>query len=205
MMKNVKFSVLLALIPLLAGCPVHFGLITGAVTDLATGEPIEGAVISTNGIGYAISDAEGNYYLNEMAGTWVMETRAEGYAPFSVGVTVNAGETVVLDITLDPIATTTTTAITTTTVYTSTTTIASTTTTICQYLLIYGENSEEVALLRGFRDNVLRKTPEGRELINLSYEWGPVIVKLMEGDEEFKKEVKEIIDRVLLLLERKRE
>jgi hypothetical protein len=33
-----------------------------------------------------------------------------------------------------------------------------------------------------------------------SYQWSPVIVKAMEKDEEFKEEIKEIIDGVLELL-----
>ena len=66
---------------------------------------------------------------------------------------------------------------------------------------IYGEHSEETELLRHFRDNVLSKIPEGQELIELYYQWSPVIVKAMEEDEEFKEQVKEMIDGILLLIE----
>jgi len=62
---------------------------------------------------------------------------------------------------------------------------------------IYGEDSEEVELLRYFRDNFLSKTHEGRELIKLYYHWSPVIFEAMEDDEEFKEEVHEMIDTVL--------
>ena len=55
--------------------------------------------------------------------------------------------------------------------------------------------------LRKFRDEVLSKTPQGKELIRLYYEWSPVIVKAMEEDEEFKEEVKEMIDGFLGLVE----
>ena len=70
----------------------------------------------------------------------------------------------------------------------------------CLLLPLYGENSEETELLRNFRDNVLSKTPEGQELIRLYYEWSPTIVKVMEKDEEFKKQVKEMVDGILPLI-----
>ena len=81
-----------------------------------------------------------------------------------------------------------------------TTTTTSTNGGPCTSELIYGENSEEVALLRYIRDNVLNQTPEGQELIRLYYQWSPVIVKAMEADEEFKDDVKEMIDGVLMLI-----
>ena len=66
---------------------------------------------------------------------------------------------------------------------------------------IYGEDSEEVALLRYLRDNVLSKTPVGQELIRLYYEWSPSIVKAMENDDEFTEEMKKMIDGGLELIE----
>ena len=74
---------------------------------------------------------------------------------------------------------------------------SSTTTTICPLESIYGNDSEKMKLLRHFRDNLLGKTPEGKEIIRLYYEWSPSIVKAMEGDDEFTNEVKEIIDKIL--------
>jgi len=65
---------------------------------------------------------------------------------------------------------------------------------------LYGGYSEEVEFLRYIRDNILNKTPEGRELIKLYYHLSPAIVKAMEKDEEFKEEVKELIDGVLGLV-----
>jgi len=66
---------------------------------------------------------------------------------------------------------------------------------------IYGEDSEEAEILRYMRDNILSHTPEGQELIRLYYEWSPAIVKVMEDDEEFREDVKEMIDGILLLIE----
>jgi len=61
-------------------------------------------------------------------------------------------------------------------------------------------DSEETELLRNFRDNVLSKTPTGQEIIRLYYEWSPAIVGAMEEDEEFKEEIEEMIDGVLMLI-----
>jgi hypothetical protein len=71
----------------------------------------------------------------------------------------------------------------------------------CAVEEIYGEHSEQTELLRYFRDNVLRATPEGQEIISLYYEWSPAIIKAMEEDEEFREWVKEMIDRLLPLIE----
>lgn len=70
----------------------------------------------------------------------------------------------------------------------------------CTILQLYDKDSEEVEALRVFRDNVLSKTQEGRELITLYYQWSPVIVKAMEQDEEFKQEIKDIVDEILPMI-----
>lgn len=91
---------------------------------------------------------------------------------------------------------------------TTTVTVGSTTTTttteeggICISEAIYGECSEETELLRYVRDNVLSKTPEGREIVRLYYTLSPVIVKVMREDEEFKEEVKSVVNGILQLTE----
>jgi hypothetical protein len=66
---------------------------------------------------------------------------------------------------------------------------------------IYGEDSEQVKLLRGFRDDVLITTLGGRKLTQLYYQWSPLIVERMKEDEEFKEEVKEVIDKLLPVLQ----
>ncbi len=85
----------------------------------------------------------------------------------------------------------------------STTSTSSTTTAFippCGAEAIYGEESEETELLRYYRDNVLSKTPEGRELIKLYYLWSPTIVRAMEQDEEFKEELKQMLDGGLMMM-----
>jgi hypothetical protein len=49
---------------------------------------------------------------------------------------------------------------------------------------------------------VLSRTAEGRELINLYYLWSPAIVNAMEGNEEFKAWVKEMIDDALPMMQK---
>jgi hypothetical protein len=47
----------------------------------------------------------------------------------------------------------------------------------------------------------LSQTAEGRELISLYYLWSPAIVGTMEGNEEFKAWVKEMIDDALPMIQ----
>jgi len=77
--------------------------------------------------------------------------------------------------------------------------------TYCATDVIYGKGSKEVKLLRTFRDEVLRPSPAGQEIIELYYKWSPSIVKAMEEDEKFKEDIKEMIDGVLGLIEEETE
>jgi len=70
----------------------------------------------------------------------------------------------------------------------------------CLIVSLFGEYSEEVEMLRFIRDNVLSKTPEGQEIIKQYYQWSPVVAIMMEEDEEFKEDVKKMVDGVLLFI-----
>jgi hypothetical protein len=61
---------------------------------------------------------------------------------------------------------------------------------LCPVELMYGHSSEEVELLRNFRDKILSKTPEGQEFIKLYYQLSPALVKEMKGVEGSGKEIK---------------
>jgi len=65
---------------------------------------------------------------------------------------------------------------------------------------IYGEFSKETKLLRYLRDNVLKSTPEGQEIIKLYYQLSPMIAKVMKKDERFGEELKTTIDGILILI-----
>jgi len=70
---------------------------------------------------------------------------------------------------------------------------------------LYGGGSEEVELLRNFRDEVLSQSPVGQEIIRLYYQWNPAIVTAMENNEVFKEKVKGLIDGILPLITKKAE
>jgi len=65
---------------------------------------------------------------------------------------------------------------------------------------IIGRYTEEIAILRYYRDKVLNNSPEG-EIIKLYDQWSPVLVRTMGADEEFKEDAKEMIDGVLEMIE----
>jgi hypothetical protein len=72
----------------------------------------------------------------------------------------------------------------------------------CPIFLALNNDEKKIDTLRRFRDEVLSKTPMGREYIKLYYEWSPVIVQAMEEDEEFKAWVKETIENLMPMIER---
>jgi rhodanese-related sulfurtransferase len=73
----------------------------------------------------------------------------------------------------------------------------------CPAEALYGEDTEEVLLLRDFRDSVLRSTAEGRKDIALYYTLGPVLVSMMAENAELKSRLRAVIDRVLPKLKEK--
>ena len=70
----------------------------------------------------------------------------------------------------------------------------------CPMVFALGADSKDLNTFRKFRDEVLSKTQAGQEIIKLYYQWSPAIVKAMEQDEAFKKEVKEMIEDILPLI-----
>ena len=87
-----------------------------------------------------------------------------------------------------------------------TTTTAASTSTVppkppCPAEEIFGEASDEAALLRNLRDTLVSTTPEGRELIKLYYLWSPLIVSAMREDEHFKKRIQELLEEIVQTLQ----
>jgi hypothetical protein len=68
----------------------------------------------------------------------------------------------------------------------------------CAFMQIYGEHSEEVAMLRSIRDTLLSRTAEGRALTELYYTLSPLIAKTIAEDETLKNQVKAMVDEILL-------
>jgi len=52
---------------------------------------------------------------------------------------------------------------------------------------------------------VLRRTPEGRELIRLYYQWGPAVAQAIMADDQLREEAKELADAILMMIEGKGE
>lgn len=59
----------------------------------------------------------------------------------------------------------------------------------CSLDILYGPDHPKLAILWEFRDEVLSQTPEGKEIIDIYYRWGPVLVEAMQQDENFKRQV----------------
>ena len=92
--------------------------------------------------------------------------------------------------TTKPSTSTTTTAVITTS---STTTI----TAYCVVEAIYGESSEKTEFFRWVGEKILSRTPEGQKIRELYYTWSPLIVKMIEEDEGFKRKVNHILDDIV--------
>lgn len=71
----------------------------------------------------------------------------------------------------------------------------------CPLFPALNNDETKIDTLRRFRDEVLSKTPVGREYIRLYYEWSPFIVQAMEEDEDFRQEVRELIEQLLPMIE----
>lgn len=70
----------------------------------------------------------------------------------------------------------------------------------CPAELLYGDTSEETALIRYLRDTFLLQGPEGRAITALYYRYSPVMVNLLRQDEALRQDVKIITDAVLGLI-----
>src|SRR5688572_1906970 len=93
-----------ALVAVLWVAPLHaqaIGTITGRVTDGRTGQPISGAQVYVDERAGTVADREGRYRLvNVPVGTQTVNVRMIGYGTANAPVTVIAGQTATLDLTL---------------------------------------------------------------------------------------------------------
>ena len=154
------------------------GDVSGMVKDTSTDVPIEGAIISLSGGAYiTFSQEDGSFNLFEIKeGTYTLTTSTDGYLKsYQNNIEVVDGDITLVDVYLEPEQ-------------------------ICPATVVLDGDAYFLDLIRKFRDEVLRKTPEGKELIRLYYEWSPAIIRAMEGDEEFKEDVKEMIDGIFVLI-----
>lgn len=104
--------------------------------------------------------------------------------------------------TIGPISTTVISS--TTSVASSTSSSTNTTTTApagCPAASALLEDYEAIEQLRCFRDVVLGRSAEGREIIKLYYQGGPIVSKAMEENEELKLMVRQMLYAVLPLID----
>ena len=72
----------------------------------------------------------------------------------------------------------------------------------CFFSFLFGSDNPQLGALRVLRDEVLRQSSEGNELIELYYSWSPLLVEAMQQDGKLKEEVKEMMRWFLPMLER---
>lgn len=94
--------------------PLVFGMVEGHVTDLATGDPVEGALVvilpswmqGTDGHGgwwMARTDVDGVYRFDEVAtGEYLLKTFAHGFIPAEAVAEVFDGQATTVDFALEP-------------------------------------------------------------------------------------------------------
>jgi|GEM_PF-1730110 len=71
---------------------------------------------------------------------------------------------------------------------------------LCPAEYLLGPQSPELDILRQYRDEVLSKTPEGREIIRRYYKLSPAIIQAMEENEKVRELMQEMVDGLLLVL-----
>lgn len=81
------------------------GTISGYVTDASTGNPIANAAVSVSGVGTVYTDSQGYYSVSVQPGTYTVTASAQGYNSQSKNVTVNSGQNVQVDFSLQPVQT----------------------------------------------------------------------------------------------------
>ncbi|MCF8367628.1 MAG: carboxypeptidase regulatory-like domain-containing protein [Bacteroidales bacterium] len=78
-----------------------YGELEGTVTELATGNPIEGAEIDVAGLYMTTTGSDGYYYFEEVfTGTWDVTCTANGYSPATASVLIEEGVLTVQDFAL---------------------------------------------------------------------------------------------------------
>jgi serine protease len=87
---------------------IGFGTVSGTVTDLVSGLPVAGAVVHPQGTNYdLVTDENGDFSLGFLAGPMVLEISSFFHESEVENVEVLAGDTTLLGLTLNPLATVT--------------------------------------------------------------------------------------------------
>jgi len=135
------------------------GVISGMITDAATGNPIDGALITTT-LNVSFKAIDGYYIMLHPAGLFSLTVSAEGYAPASSDCMLDGCALLQKDFSLLPVNT------------------SDNAPCIVDYL--FGAHSPEASLLRNFRDTVLQKTAWGRKCVQTYYAFSPYMVHTIQ-------------------------
>ncbi|MBP8645100.1 MAG: carboxypeptidase regulatory-like domain-containing protein [Syntrophobacteraceae bacterium] len=74
--------------------PISTGFISGIVTDAASGKPLEGVQITTDGNAPPVSSgSKGEYLLGDLAGTYTLTAKKAGYKKVGLKITLQSGTT----------------------------------------------------------------------------------------------------------------
>jgi hypothetical protein len=67
----------------------------------------------------------------------------------------------------------------------------------CAAEAIYGSNSEEIELLRDYRDKVLSKSETGRQIIKTYYELSPAVLEVLQKNNTARENARKVLDSLL--------
>ncbi len=157
---------------------------------------------ATGGTWSRPSDAGPNirYYGFDQDGAGDTTTSSSSTTTTTTTSTPSTTTTAAADTTTTSVASTTTTAIETTTSSSSTSVAATTTTSAsgpCPAALVLGEGSEEVHLLRMFRDSVLSSSPAGSDIIRLYYRHAGELSLLLKNNPALKTRISKALRRLI--------
>lgn len=160
------------------------GVISGMITDVATGAVIDGALIKTSG---SISDisSKGFYLMLHPAGFFTVSVTATGYPTRVVSCTVTSGENLTQDFALGI--------------------GGSDNGSICLAESLYGEHAAATRLLRSYRDRVLAKTIAGRAVIGIYNAISRRLTPVMTDSPRLREALRESLDSLLPLIQRQLE
>ena len=160
------------------------GVISGMITDAATGAVIDGALIKTSG---SVSDisTDGFYLMLHPAGFFTVSVTATGYPTRVVSCTVTSGETLTQDIALGA--------------------AVSDNGSICLAESLYGEQAAATRLLRSYRDRVLAKTVAGRAVIDIYNALSPRLTPPVMRNPRLREALRESLDGLLPFIQRQLE
>jgi len=104
MKKTLTILLVLFLIGVVfAGCAKTTGIVSGTVTDKATGKPVPGAAVAIGGK-TATTGSDGKYEVKDVPkGEQTLKITLKGYTDYSEKITVEGGKTITKDVALTPV------------------------------------------------------------------------------------------------------